>query len=611
MVYLLALIIPMTLLYSPKVEKSGSVFFAKPLTITQERRSPAYDLYKQSQKIIQHSITTKANLTETQPTINLNSAERLTDKPIYKTAELVIDQNELLVQTEQALHTIATQQQDSSLFSNLSLSNNSEPQFSGLQPQSQAQAATIRGNFELSEGVGIVDHIVSLRRVFEGQSIELGEVDLKAGMYQILVGSFEGELVAEIKDRAGMVIGEDRQKILGLKRAGLFFSGPLLKVGQPTTVGLNLRNVDDRKLREADLTASLYSGNFSLKKTTDTYPNVASLSSTLALISDKSGKSATTISFRTAKDNSETLLFSQKWVDGLKTYLSEKLQIQYQSNSGFIIGRILQDGKPLAGAQVVVENQPGLEPYYLDQFLIPQTEQSATSSNGFFIIPGINSGRYNIAAFIKDRPVGSQIYFADDNVVSYQEILSTIKAQSIVVRAFDGFTGEEMDADLILPGHEDIFSVVDGVGRYRTSAAAGLQEIQVRPAHSAYTPYVYLQNAKKDHIHLPLIQDAYLDQIRIQKQIPQLPDSSTFIGFAPAGQFDLHLTVENFDQRQIVYFDAQGATSLTPVKGGGFIIYNLPEGLQEIILQDQKNDKTFSQVLFAEPTKNYVAHFVE
>ena len=48
-----------------------------------------------------------------------------------------------------------------------------------------------------------------------------------------------------------------------------------------------------------------------------------------------------------------------------------------------------------------------------------------------------------------------------------------------------------------------------------------------------------------------------------------------------------------------------------PVAGGGFVIYNLPTGLQEIILQDQKTDRTFSQVVFAEPMKNYMAHFIE
>ena len=53
MVYLLALILPITFLYSPKIEKSGAVFFAKPMTITQERKSPAYEVFKQAQKVSQ------------------------------------------------------------------------------------------------------------------------------------------------------------------------------------------------------------------------------------------------------------------------------------------------------------------------------------------------------------------------------------------------------------------------------------------------------------------------------------------------------------------------------------------------------------------------------
>jgi len=611
-IYIVAFIFQIAFFYSPKVETSGTVFIAKPMLITQERKSPAYDVFRQSQKFFQPTDNSFENLNTPSlpPTavVYLNTNELVPQKQILKTTELLIDKKELLVETEKALENMAKVQTDSALLSNIqSIREPTPPSFS----QNKSQAATIRGQFELSEGVGIVDHIVSLRRVFEGQSIELGEVDLKSGLYQILVGSFEGELVAEIKDHSGIVIGEDRQKILGLKRSGLFFSGPLLKVGQPLAIGMNPKTVDDLKISENNFSASIYSGNYSLKKTTETYPNVASLSSTVGLIKDLSKRNATTLSFRTVKDTSETILFSQKWIDGLKNYLSEKLQIQYLPSSGLIIGRILQDGKPFAGAQVVIENQPGIEPYYLDQFLIPKTEQTVTNANGFFVIPGLNSGRYQISAFFKDRHLGTQLYFVEENIVSYQEIHSTQKVQSIIVRAFDAFSSQELDADLILPGYQDVFSIVDGFGRYRTSTAQGLQEILVRPVAQGYAPFVYLQNSKTDHLHLPMIQDYFLDQLRLQKQIPTEPDSAVFIGFTPTGHFDLHLTAEGFNTKQIVYFDAHGLLADRPSDGGGFVIYNLPEGLQEIILQDQRNDRTFSQVVFVEPSKNYVAHFIE
>jgi hypothetical protein len=618
-VYLLALVFPIAFFYSPKVETSGSVFIAKPMTITQQRKSPAYDVFLQTQKVL-HSADFEGATTDRHSNdfsdattvVNLNSNESQSDKIILSAAPLVIDQKELLAETDVALEKMVIAQGDSTMVSNIEpplpqVLSASEPQFS----QNKSESITIRGHFELSEGVGIVDHIVGLRRVFEGQSYELGEVDLNAGMYQIQVGSFEGELVAEIKDQNGLMIGEDRQKISGLKRSGLFFSGPAIKVGQPVTISMNARNVDDRKISASDYTGSLYSGNYSLKKTTDSYPNVASLSSTVGVVIDTSGKNATTLSLRTAKDSAETLLFSQKWIDGIKSYLSEKLQIQYLPQSGIIIGRVLRNGKPMAGAQVVIDNQLGVEPYYLDQFLIPQVAQTTTSANGFFVIPGMNNGHYQISAFINNQHLGSQLYFVEDNIVSYQEILSTTRLQSVVTRSFDAFTANELDVDLILPGVDNIFTVTDGFARYRSSTVSGLQEIFVRPVAGAYTPFVYLQNSKKDHLHLPLIRDEFLEALRIQNQIPLLPNTSTFIAFAPNGEFDLHLTVDHFNRKHIVYFNSKGEAVPDSVPGGGFIIFNLPAGLQEIILLDRQTDKTFSQVVSAVSEKIYMTHFTD
>jgi len=627
MVYLLAIATAAAFLYSPKVEKTGKVFVAQPLVISQERKSPAYYLFQQTQLALKKP--TREPAQDLTPSVHLNGSQS-SEIGVTYVQPMVLNRVELSEQTDQELKKIAQKQTDSTLLSKINFSDAISRSTQAQNPaqrssdsalflenpseklkQSPLEGATIRGQFELTEGVAIVDHIVTLQRIFEGQSVELGQVDLKAGMYQIQVGSFEGELVAEVKDRSGVIIGEDRQRILGLKQSGKFFSGPLLKLGQPSAFALNPRNVDDKKIAENAQNASFFSGHHTLKKTTDTYSNVASLSSTVGLISDKTGGNATTLSLRLGKDKSETLLFSQKWVDGVVSYLSEKVQIQYLPEPGIIIGRILQDGKPVAGAQVVVENQPGLEPYYLDQFLIPQMNQNVTSTNGFFILPGLQSGAYQISAFLKERHLGSQLYYVDSNVVSYQEILSTLKTQSVLVRAFDAFTSEPMDAEILLPGREDMVEVSEGTTRYRTASEQGLQSLIVRPLNRNYADYIYLQNNKKDHLHLPFVLDAWLDQLKRSAQIPSAEDASLFIGFVPQGNYDLFLSLEAFDRKNIIYFNSQGLITPTPVPGGGFIIYNLASGLQEIILQDQSTERTYSQVVIAEPGKTYLSHFVD
>ena len=608
MIYLLGLVVSLGLLISPKIEKSGEVIIARPMIISQERRSPAYYLFQQTQIVNQNSIHEKANDELASTTVSLNTVSESTTQTKFLN-ELVFDKKELGVKADQLLSGYVKFDQDSVLFDNLKPANVKPTTMTST---AEVNGALIKGTFELIEGVAIVDHYVTLKRMFEGQAIELGRVNLNRGEYEINVGSFEGELVAEIRDQSGLIIGEDRQRIIGLKPVGSYFSGPGLKLGQPSAFGLNLRNVDDRKIAEEKTKASFFSGHHDLKKTTDIYPNVASLSSTIAQITDDTLKNAKTISVRVAKDKSETLLFSKKWIDGLQSYLSEKIQLQINPASGVIIGRVFKDGKPLAGAQVVVENQPGLEPYYLDQWLIPQTAQTTTSENGFFIIPALIKGSYQISAFQKDKIVGSQIYFVENEAIAYQEIQSASRPQSIIVRSFDAFSTEPMDAELITPELEDPLELAEGFARYRSFNLQGIQEVIVRPLARSYMNYTYLHNTSKDHLHLPLIEENFTEQIRLQGAIPQLPGTATFIGFVSLSEYELHVTTEQFDRRNIVYFDHRGAPSAQPVAGGGFIIYNLPTTEKmEIILQEPNSERTYSQAIWAKPNLQYVTHFDE
>ncbi|MFN3455576.1 MAG: hypothetical protein ACK41T_11510, partial [Pseudobdellovibrio sp.] len=331
--YLLALILPISFFYSPRIEKSNIVLVTKPLTITQERNTPAYTLFQQTQ-IVQKA---NQNLRESQlrqiaqaypiSELSTETVTAITEKPIRQVSSITLDKTELTEQTDTRLASLLQNKSDALL-------NSTQPVFADV----VNGGALIRGEFELKDGVGIVDHIVLLKRVFEGQAFELGQVDLKAGQYQISVGAFEGEIVAEVKDRSGLIIGEDRQRIVNLKRSGQFFLGPTLKLGKPSAFALNLRNVDGAKVKDQNLQASLFSGFYDLKKTTDVYPNVSRHSSTLAVVKDNTNKNATTLSVRSSSDKSDTVMFASKWIAGAQAYLSEQLQIQYLPETGVAIG---------------------------------------------------------------------------------------------------------------------------------------------------------------------------------------------------------------------------------------------------------------------------------
>jgi hypothetical protein len=609
MIYLLALIFPISFLYSPKVEKSGAVYIAKTMHITHERKTPAYTLFQQAQKVIhpeadRQSASLESKAISGSEILTLIQADQTQveypDATVVR--EMTLNKYELLAHTDFKLNQFVNKEKDSLLL------NKIQNPFANAK-QSIPNSASIQGFFELSDGVGLTNQTVTVRRVREGQSIELGQVDLKAGMYQIFVGSFEGELVAEIKDENGIIIGEDRKRIAGLTRQNNYFQGPQLKLGRPSGFAVNLRNIDDRKIKDTEVAASLFSGNYSLKKTTDIYPNVARHSSTVALIDSVGGKTARTLSIRTAKDPSEVVLFSSQWIEGAKNYISEKIQIQYMSDAGIIIGRVLLDGKPVNGAQVVVENQPGVEPYYLDQFLIPQVQQSNTSANGYFIIPGLQAGSYQISAYIQNRHIGSQAYFVEQSVASYQEILAMTNVKIATARSFDAFTGQIVATELQVPGLEDLISLTVESATYVEGTHSGLVEVINRPMQREYLPYIYLQNQSKDYLHLPQLPEKFIEYLSQNHKINA--ETSLFIGFVQMKNFDVTLADETFDRGNIVYFGATGEVSMTPIANGGFVIFNVPEGISEIIVENKDNEKIASQAFYSKASMTYLAHFAD
>lgn len=606
----MAIFLGLSFLYSPAVEKQGPVYITKTLVIAQERNTPAYTVFQQAQKINNNKDLRQISSVKAPVEIlSLNQVDpvKIVARPDALTlSEMSFSKTELQQSTEKQLSSLAMNQQDSALLNKLNQSETKNTK------QTVNGAASIQGFFELKGGVGIVNHTVSVKRVQEGQEIEIGRVDLKAGMYQIYVNSFDGELVAEVKDDSGIIIGEDRKRISGLKRVENYFTGPSLTLGRPNAFSLNLTQPEGEVFKnESNIQASFFSGNYNLKKTTDIYPNVARHSSTIALVESQSQKFARTLSIKTVKEKAATVLFTSGWVDGVIQYLSDKIQIQYMQQSGVIIGRVIQDGKPVQGAQVVIDSQSGVEPYYFNQLMIPELHQSTTGANGYFIILGALPGSYQISAFQQNRLLGTQTYFVEEKLVSFQEIQTTSNIRLTTVRSFDAFTGKQIKTDVFIPGLEDVIETDQEANSYRSGSDEGIIEVLNRPQSNLYIPYVYVQNQNKDYIHLPQISEQFVNYIIQQKRLNVSAENAVFIGFVQMNKFKVHLANEQMDEENIIYFDSNGNIFESPVPNGGFIILNMPKGIQEVILQDEETDRTSSQVFYVKSGTNYLSHFTD
>lgn len=631
---LIAIIIPAFLLYSPKVEQNRVMTVTRPLVITQERKTPAYYLYQQVKAVeksapIQPAMTTYLSsqnyiAPETAVAVNemkVNRREIASDVDAgFSTTALRSDYETNL------MNTVASAAQTQSAALSTVTNPPLQPEPTRLSPSTKW--ATIQGKFE-SLGIGFIDQVIELKRVEEGQVRELGRVDLKAGLYSIDIGSPQGTLVARILDRSGAVIAEDHQRIENLVSRGNYYEGPFIRVRHAGSVASNPTipagrgasaisqsvrspNKATPKPKDSGFITTLFSDQNQLEAPTDEFSNISRHSSTIAIVSDKTQAYRKVVTIRQTGDTTQTPLFSEKWISGMLEYISDQQKIQFKSNQiSMVIGRAMVDGKPAAGVQMQIENHPGVYPIYLDQFMIPNMHQTETSDNGYFMFVGLEEATYAVSAFRQNQIIGHQLFIAQEGVVSYQNVVSQSTARSVVVRSFDAFTSEVVESDVATPDLEEILQTTSGVVSYRKHSALGVTQFLVRTNVEGYTPIRYFQDARKEYVHLPQIREEWLKQIQSQRLINDKTDTSTFVGFVPDMDYQIYLVYEGYNRDQIVYFDMQGRVSPVPVKGGGFILYNVPHDAHEIIVQQEGSDRIYSQVFQSAAGQVGVSHFAD
>ncbi len=640
---LLTLVISSIVFYSAKTEQSRVVTIQKPLVITQERKTPAYFVYQQTQALNQKVVAPKILKTTFLSNLSVQPIS-----PKLKLAEVTFSKKEY-AQLQQKFNVpnreIANLVSDdvrNSVYEKVIF--NSTLDVPGLEQEEVIEHlspsrkwATIRGKLELRDGVGIVDHKINLRRVEEGTVRELGNIDLKEGSYNIDIESPNGYLIAQIRDRNGLIIGEDSQRLINLQNKGNYFEGPFMRIGRPDSLAANpaTSNQGTRYNKastqattsaassfatfkqtpdtSSSISASIFDNQKVLALPTDEFTNISRFSSSITRLTDPSRIYADITTIRMTGDKTETAMFTQKWVDGVVSYVSDIQQMQLKSkNLPVLIGKVLVDGKPIAGAQVDIENLPSIHAIYFDQFMIPTLNQNETSANGYFMFIGLEADPYEVIASKSGFPIGSQLFVAEETRVAFQNIQTLAVPKAKVVRTFDAFTAEVLQTDVIVAHQAEAFQTAEN-GSYgiKTKAQNNVSEFRARHKDPIYLPISYLQSGARDYAHIPMIQEQWVSEIMRLRQINELPNTGVVIGFTTGLKYDAYLSANNYPKNNIVYFNQYGQPSLEPVIGGGFILFNVPSGAREVVLQDQASERIYSQVFHVRSSQVSVSHFVD
>lgn len=622
-------------LFSTKTEHHRVVTIQKPIVITQERRTPAFFVYQQSQLLLKNQSepvvarsTFLTNLKEQPQLAKFQLSEMRLTRSAYAEYQAALYKSRL----------IASSQYDGAGFDHEKIVFHPEPE--SLQDYADAPTvlsperrwAVIQGKFELRDGVGITDHIIDIKRVEEGFAREQGKINLNAGTYSIEIESPNGYLVAEVRDKSGLVIGEDRQRLVNLQGRGNFLEGPFIKVRRPDNTlashpstgndgtasvgwaGTPSAAIADAKNARASagsflkpapsatsggtaLAATIFNDQKICSSATDEFSNVSALSSTIARIYDPGQIYNNVVSIRMAGDRTETPMFTRSWLKSAMNLVSREQQMQIQAGFPVLIGRVFVDGQPMAGAQVQLEKLLNLQPIYLDQFLNPSLALTETSLNGYFMFVGAEAGAYEAVAFANNHLIGSQLFSAENGLVSFQNIYTKSIPTNETVRSYDAFTSEHVDVEIYSSSQNEIIQTTDGSAAFLTYVENNVSDYVVKTANPLYLPIRLVQSGKKDYLHIPMIQEAWLNQIKKLKMINDFPSNGIVVGFTPTKRFEVFMAADNYDKSNIVYFTKDGELASVPQENGGFIMFNVPEGAREVVLNNLETERIFSQVI--------------
>lgn len=630
--FALSLIVTSVVFFTSQTEQSRVVTIQRPIMITQERKTPAYFVYQQAQKLQQKKIESKntpstylSSLSLSPPQVTIQTAEMKINKKEWQAKSAPTNvQVAMIVKPAIDVPKTLTYQQVFGTSAPIEPAPEQPNQATSLSPSKKW--ATIRGKFELIEGVGIVNHYIELKRVEEGQIREVGHIDLKAGVYTIEIESPNGYLIAQIKDQNGSLVGEDRERLINLQSRGAFFEGPFIRVGRPETIAANpaLGTSYDSSSRLAALgksnktatasqgiSVSLFDNQNVLVKPYDVFTNISKYSTTISRVFDPSRIYRDIVSLRQTGDKTETAMFTTKWLSGVTEYISDVQKIEFMTKNGpVIIGRVLVDGKAVANAQVQIDSLAGVAPIYFDQFMIPSFSQDGTSENGYFMFLGLEPNNYHIVASKQNVALGSQLFVAENEMVGFQNISGLSAPRFKLIRTFDAFTSGVISTDISTAEFEEAIENVAGTVSFKTYVESSLGEFLARAAGSRiYVPVRYVQNTKQEYVHIPMIQENWLLAVRNHNKIEEKENVGTIIGFVTDLTYDAYLVSDDYNKNDIVFFNSLGHIVGEPTVGGGFILFNVPTGTRELILQEKNSDRIYSQVFNVLDQQVSVSHF--
>lgn len=482
-----------------------------------------------------------------------------------------------------------------------------------------APSYEISGSVKLPVGGPLLPgYRVQVARFEDGSPQEVVNVDLRSNKYFLKIPELNGAIIAQLLNSEGQIVGEGSQRISKYDVAQLK-NLPVIEMRArqssnsgvlATFTGNSNALIENIQGREKGAKAKILYASFDTEGTTDesgSFQFDQVLKGSWSLMRTESKDHYPAIFLTEAGSDKKLPLFSEKMMRALKQIVADqKVASNVEENGSIVWGQISQDGKPIAGAQVDVEFQEAYRPIYFNSFLLPDPSLKATSENGYFAFVDLPEGFHSVVATRASQYFSHGNVIVDENALSVLEVKTALKKDFVQMKVFDAFTGNPGSAMIQMQSLPEEIEV-SGVTAFDLPDVSRLSFLTSRPLSDSYIPTLQVYNDADEFVHVPLINKAWIDSIRAAQKINYSPNTSTVIGFVESDGYEVYLPhSRKYSEQDRIFFDAQGQLTEYGVPGGGFILFNVPAGVQSIVVLNKATDMINSQVIPADVDANVV-----
>lgn len=478
----------------------------------------------------------------------------------------------------------------------------------------------IKGTIEITGGLAVTnEHHIEIRRSDEGVLKELGRVDLQTGTYFIDIEEMSGSILARLVDKDGRILGDSHFRLSRIpSQAGRTIEGfPLRVEPQPSFSGVltSAYNARPMETAPAKTVVTLVKGasELAIKKDGVVAMDQVTKGSTSVMRTAAPNHFQTT-SLVVAGEEFKTQLYPESMIKAFEDIVAQQRQMSVDGAPTVIWGQATLDEKPQAGITVEVESDPSLEAVYFNAFMIPDPNLKATSENGLYAFVAAQPGFHSLLAKKGESIFGYQNVVVEDNSVAQGDIAASKRSDALPVRVYDAFTGEAQPVVMTLQSMSDEVRIENGKGTLTLPHVNRMGLMRVVPEGNDFVSAQYSYNDRDEYVHVPLVHWTWLNSIKSYLKIEDKASVGTVVGFVPDENFEVFLAgYDNFESRFIVYFDMQGRIlqNRKGIAGGGFIIYNVPDDVHEVVVMGERSQKMSSRVIPVDPNSLSVLTFRE